>query len=255
MCGLVRLWYVIVCFVNSSNQNTILVVDDDQKTSKLITLYLVRDGYTVVPAFSGRDALALAAKHQPILTILDVMLPDLDGWEVCRRLRAVSAVPVLMLSSLGQAQDRIKGLQLGADDYVAKPFSPKELMARVSAILRRARADTSSDCILRYQGLVIDVIKRKVSVDGKEVSLTPSELRLLQTFIAAPGRVYAREELLKHLYPSGGVVIDRVVDVHVGKLRQKLEADLANPRYILTVRGIGYYLSDACTPGVIDDLP
>jgi DNA-binding response OmpR family regulator len=239
--------------VITTASNTILVVEDDRKTSKLITLYLVRDGYTVVPAFSGRDALTLAVKHRPILAILDVMLPDLDGWEVCRQLRALSAMPVLMLSSLGQARNRIKGLQLGADDYVSKPFSPKELMARVSTILRRARAVAPIDGVLRHQGLVVDVSKRKVSVDGKDVSLTPSELRLLQTFIAAPGRVYSREELLKRLYPSGGVVIDRVVDVHIGKLRQKLETDLGNPRYILTVRGSGYYLSRVPGHAAIDD--
>jgi DNA-binding response OmpR family regulator len=233
--------------------NTILVVEDDRRTSALITLYLVRHGYTAVPAFSGRDALDLAAQHQPLLTILDVMLPDLDGWEVCRRLRERSTSPVLMLSSLSRSTDRIRGLQLGADDYVAKPFSPKELMARVAAILRRVRASPACDCVVRHEGLMVNVTKRQVTVDGRRVSLTPSELRLLQTFMAAPGRVYAREELLKYLYPSGGVVITRVVDVHVGKLRQKIELDLSDPRYILTARGIGYYLRDATPSGASDD--
>jgi DNA-binding response OmpR family regulator len=235
-------------------QNTILVVEDDRRTSALITLYLLRHGYNVVSAFSGRDALELAAQHRPLLTILDVMLPDLDGWEVCRLLRATSAVPVLMLSSLGRATDRIRGLQLGADDYVAKPFSPKELMARVGAILRRAGTGASRDCILRHQGIIVDLTKRQVTVDGRYISLTPSELRLLQAFIAAPGRVYAREELLRHLYPSGGVVIARVVDVHVGKLRQKIELDLSDPRYILTARGIGYYLSDSTALSATNDV-
>ena len=233
-------------------QNAILVVEDDRKTSELISLYLARDGFTVVPAFSGQDALHLATQHRPLLTILDVMLPDLDGWEVCRRLRATSTIPILMLSSLGQAQDRIKGLRLGADDYVAKPFSPKELMARVSAILRRARSSPPLDGILRHQGLVVDLTRCKVTVDGQAVSLTPSELKLLQAFIAAPGRVYAREELLDHLYPCGGVVVHRVVDVHVGKLRQKIEVDPSNPRYILTARGMGYCLSDAEQPSLGD---
>lgn len=235
-------------------QNEILVVEDDHKTSNLIGLYLAREGYKAVPAFSGRDALDLAAQRKPLLTILDVMLPDLDGWEVCRRLRKSSAIPVLMLSSLGQAQDRIKGLRLGADDYVSKPFSPNELMARVTAILRRAYVVTPHDRILRHQELVVDLAKCKVSVDGRQVALTPSELRLLHTFIAAPGRVYTREELLSYLYPSGGVVVDRVVDVHVGKLRQKIEADPSNPRYILTARGAGYYLSDDEQPLVSDDV-
>ncbi len=240
--------------VTSPVQNEILVVEDDRKTSELIALYLARERYAAVAAFSGREALHLAAQHRPLLTILDVMLPDLDGWEVCRRLRETSAIPVLMLSSLGLAEYRIKGLRLGADDYVAKPFSPKELMARVNAILRRARAAAPLDCILRHQGLVIDLTKRKVSVNGQSVWLTPSELRLLHAFIAAPGRVYAREELLSRLYPSGGIVIDRVVDVHVGKLRQKIEVDPSNPRYILTARGAGYYLSDADHHSAGDDV-
>jgi DNA-binding response OmpR family regulator len=239
--------------VTRSVHNTILVVEDDRRTSALITLYLVRHGYTAVPAFSGRDALDLAAQHQPLLTILDVMLPDLDGWEVCRRLRETSASAVLMLSSLSRSTDRIRGLQLGADDYVAKPFSPKELMARVAAILRRVRAAPACDCVVRHEGLMVNVTKRQVTVDGRQVSLTPSELRLLQTFIAAPGRVYAREELLRYLYPGGGVVITRVVDVHVGKLRQKIEMDLSYPRYILTARGIGYYLRDAAPSCPTDD--
>ena len=235
-------------------QNEILVVEDDRRTSELIALYLAREGFAAVPAFSGRAALDLAAQHRPLLTILDVMLPDLDGWEVCRRLRETSAIPVLMLSSLSQAQDRIKGLRLGADDYVAKPFSPKELMARVNAILRRAHAVAPPDSILRHQGLVVDLAKCKVSVDGQRVFLTPSELRLLHAFISAPGRVYPREALLSYLYPCGGVVIDRVVDVHVGRLRQKIELDASRPCYILTARGAGYYLSDAERPSASDDV-
>ncbi len=229
-------------------RDQVLVVEDDRKTSQLISLYLCREGYSALPAFSGLDALSLASAHRPVLAILDVMLPDLDGWEVCRRLRETSTMPVLMLSCLGQAGDRIRGLQLGADDYVAKPFSPKELMARVAAILRRANAIARTDRTLRHQGLAVDLAKRKASVDGRQVDLTPSELTLLHAFIAEPGRIYARAELLGHLYPSGGVVIDRVVDVHVGKLRQKIEADPSNPRYILTTRGAGYCLNDAKLP-------
>ena len=225
-------------------QKEILVVEDDRTTSQLIGLYLVREGYAPVPAFSGSEALRMAALRRPLLAILDVLLPDLDGWEVCGRLREKSSIPILMLSSLGLAQDRIKGLRLGADDYVMKPFSPTELMARVTTILRRAHVAPLPDCIFRHRGLVVDPIKRKVSVDGQGVSLTPSELTLLHAFIAAPGRVYAREELLRKLYPNGGVVIARVVDVHVGQLRQKIEVDAANPRHILTARGAGYYLDD-----------
>jgi DNA-binding response OmpR family regulator len=168
-----------------------------------------------------------------------------DGWEVCRELRRVSDVPILMLTARDEELDRIVGLSLGADDYVVKPFSPRELVARVKAILRRTRLHPWRDTPqLAHKDLLLDRARRKVTLGGQAVALTPAEYTLLQALMAAPGRVFSRQELLDHLYPGGDSVIDRVVDVHVGKLRQKIEADAARPYYILTVRGVGYQFAD-----------
>ena len=225
-------------------EKPILVVEDDRKTSELLTIYLEREGFDTVAAYAGRQALDLALRCNPILTILDVMLPDLDGWEICRRLRRSSAVPILILSALGEDHDRVKGLTLGADDYMVKPFSFKELVARVHAILRRASGKLPAKSLLSHGGLTMDLAKRKVDLNNRGVSLTRSEFRLLQALMAAPGRVFERDELVGYLYPLGGVVIDRVIDVHIGKLRQKIEDDPSNPRYILTARGLGYRFTD-----------
>jgi len=223
----------------------ILVVEDDRKTSELLTLYLQREGFDTVAAYAGHQALNLAARCNPLLTILDVMLPDVDGWEICRRLRGRSDVPILFLSALGEDDDRVKGLTLGADDYMVKPFSFKELVARVHAILRRANGKHPVKPLLSHAGLTMDLAKHKVDLNNREIALTRSEFRLLHALMAAPGRVFERDELLGYLYPSGGVVIDRVVDVHIGKLRQKIEDDPAHPRYIQTARGVGYRFTEA----------
>ena len=224
----------------------ILVVEDDKKTASLIKLYLEREGFQTVIAYDGGQALELAERHQPIFIILDLMLPVLDGWEVCRRLRQSSNVPILMLTARGEEIDRVSGLTLGADDYVVKPFSPRELVARVKAILRRGRLEApGQEKILSFEGLTLDLEKHKVIIEGRPVLLTPHEFKLLQTLVATPGKVFSREELLDRLYPrSGATVIDRVVDVHIGKLRQKIEKDPSDPRYILTVRGIGYQFAE-----------
>jgi len=222
----------------------ILIVEDDRKTSELLTIYLQREGFGTVAAYAGRQALSLASHCNPLLAILDVMLPDLDGWEVCHRLRRSSAVPILMLSALGEDHDRVKGLTLGADDYVVKPFSFKELVARVHAILRRASGTLPAKPSLSHGGLTMDLAKGRVDINDRAVSLTRSEFRLLQALMLAPGRVFERDELVSYLYPGGGVVVDRVVDVHIGKLRQKIEKDPADPRYILTARGRGYHFAD-----------
>ena len=224
----------------------ILVVEDDKKTASLIKLYLEREGFQTVIAYDGRQALELAKQHSPIFVILDLMLPVLDGWEVCRRLRQSSNVPILMLTARGEEVDRVSGLTLGADDYVVKPFGPRELVARVQAILRRGRPEASDrEKVLSFEKLTLDPEKHKVTLEGRPVLLTPHEFKLLQTLMAAPGKVFAREELLDRLYPCNeATVIDRVVDVHLGKLRQKIEKDPSNPRYILTVRGIGYQFAE-----------
>jgi len=223
----------------------ILIAEDDHKTASLVALYLEKEGFKTIPAYDGQQALSLARQHNPAFVILDLMLPNLDGWEVCRELRRSSDVPILILTAREEEMDRVLGLSLGADDYVVKPFSPRELVARVKAILRRARPDVPKEKDrLSCGDLVLDLDKRRVTLSGRPVSLTLSEYKILQALMAAPGRIFSREELLDCLYPSGEAVIDRVIDVHVGKLRQKIEDDASRPKYILTVRGLGYRLAE-----------
>jgi DNA-binding response OmpR family regulator len=223
----------------------ILIVEDDKKTASLVALYLEREGFQTVLAPDGVQALELARRHKPALVILDLMLPRMDGWEVCRQLRRTSDVPILMLTARGEEIDRVSGLTLGADDYVAKPFSPRELVARVKAILRRTRPETPKEKnFLAHGKLAIDLEKRKVTLNDRTLSLTPHEYKLLQALMAVPGRVFTRSELLDRLYPGGEEVIDRVIDVHIGKLREKIEQDPTDPRYILTVRGVGYQFAE-----------
>ncbi len=222
----------------------VLIVEDDKKTASLISLYLQREGYETATALDGVEALNLVRQKNPVVVILDLMLPRLDGWEVCRKIREFSDVPILMLTARGEEFDRVLGLTIGADDYMVKPFSPRELVARIKAILRRSnivRRDSSDT--LKVGSLVLDSHKHEVTVDNRSIQLTPSEFKLLRLFMNAPGRLFTREQLLDALYPHGEEVIDRVIDVHIGKLRQKLEKDPANPGYILTVRGFGYRLA------------
>ncbi len=224
----------------------ILIAEDDKRTASLVAMYLEREGFHTVIAHDGEKALLLAQIHKPGFVILDLMLPVLDGWEVCRQLRKTSDVPILMLTARDEEVDRVSGLTLGADDYVVKPFSPRELVARVKAILRRGRLKGSSDKPILSQGdLVLDPEKRKVTVRGRPVSLTPHEFTLLKALMTSPGKVFTRDELLSRLYPADEViVVDRVVDVHIGKLRQKIEPDKTRPRYVLTVRGVGYQFAE-----------
>ncbi|MBU0680809.1 MAG: response regulator transcription factor [Proteobacteria bacterium] len=219
----------------------ILIVEDDPNTAKLVQTYLEREGFATLIAPDGRQALEMCRRHEPLFVILDLMLPEIDGWDVCRRLRAQSNVPILMLTARQEEIDRIMGLSLGADDYVVKPFSPRELVERVKAILRRTRpANGSGKEVLRVVDLVLDPLKHKVTLVDQPVKLTSSEFKLLQILMSSPGRLFSRDELLDRFYQHGESVVDRVIDVHIGKLRQKIEADPANPCYILTVRGFGY---------------
>lgn len=224
----------------------ILIAEDDKKTASLVALYLEREGFRTIIAYDGQQALELARRHNPIFVILDLMLPLLDGWEVCRELRRSSDVPILILSARQEEIDRVSGLTLGADDYVVKPFSPRELVARVRAILRRGRLGrTGGEQVISRGDLVLDPEKRKVTLRGHPVLLTPHEFNFLRTLMTEPGKVFTRDELLTRLYPREDVaVIDRVVDVHIGKLRQKIEKEPSNPRYILTVRGVGYQFAE-----------
>lgn len=234
-----------------ANLQKVLVIEDDPNTANLVVLYLEKEGFQALQANDGEKGLALAEKHGPDLVVLDLMLPKMDGWEVCRRLRKTSEVPVIMLTARGEEIDRVSGLTLGADDYVVKPFSPRELVARVKAVLRRTAAPTPSAGSILSQGDVrLDLDKRRLSVEGRQVEVTPREYALLQALMSVPGRIFSRDELLDRLYPHGeAVVIERVVDVHIGKLRQKIEPDPSKPKYIYTVRGMGYRFADPAEDG------
>lgn len=223
----------------------ILIVEDDPHTSALVQTYLEREGFSTIIASDGEQAVHFAQSRMPMFVILDLMLPQVDGWEVCRQLRKFSDVPILMLTAREEEMDRILGLSLGADDYVVKPFSPRELVARVKAILRRTQPSAAQENkVLSQGGLVLDPDKYKVSVDDVPVSLTTLEYKLLHILMSSPGQVFSREALLDHFYEHGETVIERVVDVHVGKLRQKIEKEPASPRLILTVRGFGYRFAE-----------
>jgi DNA-binding response OmpR family regulator len=198
-----------------------------------------------VVVHDGGLAIQAAVECDPVFVILDVMLPNVDGWEICRSLRKISEVPVLMLTAREEEVDRVAGLAMGADDYVVKPFSPRELVERVKAILRRSRpASLRPSAVISFDGLELDMEKHKVARDGRPVALTASEFKILKALMSSPGKAFSREELLDHCYRQGEAVIDRVIDVHIGKLRQKIEDDPARPRFILTLRGHGYRFSE-----------
>lgn len=222
---------------------TVLVVDDEQNLVELVQGYLQREGVTVLTAFDGPTALQLARSAQPDLVILDVMLPGLDGIEVCRRLRQFSDAYVLMLTARAEEIDKIVGLSVGADDYVTKPFSPRELVARVKALLRRPRSalrgEPEEPAPQRAGELVIDRARYEVTLRGRPVPLTGREFTLLATLSEHPGRVFTRAQLLERVWGSE-YYDDHVVEVHIANLRRKLEDDPAHPRYLHTVRGVGY---------------
>jgi len=224
---------------------TVLIVEDDPNTANLVATYLQREGFNTLIENDGALGLQAARDKQPGLVILDLMLPQIDGLEICRRLRSESDVPILMLTAREEEIDRVLGFSLGADDYVVKPFSPRELVERVKAILRRVRpVAVDSNQILQQGDLRLDPQKHKVSLAGKTINLTTSEYKLLQTLMAAPGRVFSRSQLLSHFYEHEEAVVERVIDVHINKLRQKLEIDPGRPVYIETVRGFGYRFAE-----------
>ena len=232
------------------DSTTVLVIDDDRKVVSLVRMYLEREGFHVIAASDGARALDLLARHRPGFVILDLMLPAIDGISVCQQIRKGSSVPILMLTAKAEEVDKLVGLQVGADDYVTKPFSPRELVARVQAILRRTAAHGRPGSQLVQGPLVMELDRYEVFVDGREVQLTMIEYKLLQTLMEFPGRVFTRDQLLDHVYAFNEVAITgRAVDVHIGKLREKLADDPAQPRYIQTVRGVGYKLLKAGRAG------
>ncbi|MFL5925807.1 MAG: response regulator [Gaiellaceae bacterium] len=228
---------------------TILLVDDEDSVRKVLAFPLERDGFTVVQAADGEEALREFAANSVDLVVLDIMLPRLDGLEVCKRLRATSSVPIIMLTARDDELDKVIGLELGADDYITKPFSIREFRSRVRALLRRAKvsqtaADDGTPERLEADGLVIDIPRRSVEVRGEPVQLTYVEFELLRTLAAQPGRVFSRRMLLEALWKSADYRDPRTIDVHVRHLREKLEAEPRTPEYILTVRGVGYRFRD-----------
>jgi DNA-binding response OmpR family regulator len=218
----------------------ILVVEDEQSIRTIIE-YALRDaGFNVVIAARGDEAMEVFGREAIDLVILDIMLPGLDGLEVCKRIRATHSTPIIMLSARGEELDKVLGLELGADDYVTKPFSPRELVSRVKANLRRARVEPDRSAPLRIGDLEIDATARTVTRGGRELALTFSEFEILHKLASTPRRVFTREELMNHLWDGNFFGDLRSVDVHVRHLRQKVEDDPSNPVLIRTVRGVGY---------------
>jgi DNA-binding response OmpR family regulator len=228
--------------VVTDSPTRVLVVEDDRTVAEVVSRYLEREGFEVESVGDGRDALVSADTHLPDLVVLDIMLPGLDGLEVCRRLRSRAPVPVVMLTARGGEEDRVLGLELGADDYVSKPFSPRELTARVKAVLRRARAplgDLERAGTLEFDGLQLDLGAREARVHGELATLTAREFELLSFLAQRPRQVFRRDELLEHVwgYTYGDT---STVTVHIRRLREKIEADPSAPGHITTVWGVGY---------------
>jgi DNA-binding response OmpR family regulator len=226
----------------------VLIVDDEPDIVDMIGDYLTGEGYHVIKAYDGVEALEKIRRESPDVALLDIMMPGLDGFEVCRRIRAESSVPVLMVTAKSGDIDKIVGLEIGADDYIAKPFNPRELIARVKAVLRRTyhrdyqpQEQTET---LKYKDLCIDVARRRVAIRGKVLELTMKEFDLLLFLMRNPGRVYSRDNLLDYVWGRDSFVGARTVDVHIRRLREQIEGDASQPEYIKTVWGVGYKFSD-----------
>ncbi len=219
---------------------TVLIVDDVESIRTLIRSYLTEDGFRVVTAANGREALFVAREEKPDLILLDIMMPELGGYEFMRTYQREGDAPIIMLTARVDESDRVLGLELGADDYVTKPFSMRELSARIRAVLRRVDKDTLSSTVLRAGDVTLDYDRRAVTVGERPVALTPSEFELLAALLSVPGRVYSRLELLERLQGDTYEGYERTIDVHVRNLRTKIESDPREPRYVETVYGVGY---------------
>jgi DNA-binding response OmpR family regulator len=223
---------------------TILVVDDEPRITQLVRDYLESAGFAVVTAADGREALMRVRTERPDLVVLDLGLPHLDGLDVTRRLRREGELPIIMLTARDDETDKLIGLELGADDYVTKPFSPRELVARVRAVLRRRDPERSDD-LLHAASLTLDVPRMRLEVDGRPVELTATEFSLLAAMARQPGRVFTRSQLLDAIHGVAFESYERAIDAHVKNIRRKVEPDPHDPRYLLTVYGVGYRLADA----------
>jgi len=223
---------------------TILVVDDEPKIVALARDYLEHAGFAVLTAVDGRSAVETIHRRHPDLVVLDLGLPQLDGLDVTREIRRTSSLPIVMLTARDDELDKLLGLELGADDYLTKPFSPRELVARVKAVLRRTESAGTPSEVLRSGGLTIDVPRHRVEVDGRIVELTPTEFELLLALARQPGRILTRSQLLDAIHGIAYEAYERAIDSHVKNLRRKLEPEPSTPRYVLTVHGVGYRLAD-----------
>lgn len=227
-------------------KHDILVIEDDPGIARIVSLYLERDGHQVRVVGDGLAGLDAARAQEPSLVVLDLMLPRLDGMEVCRALRQESEVPIIMATARAEEEDRLAGFDLGADDYITKPFSPRELAARVRAILRRsARQAEAEVSAITYGDMVIDLTARTVSVGAQRSALTPTEFRMLAMLAGQPGRPFTREQIIEGVFGYDFEGFDRTVDVHVANLRRKIEPDARRPTYVQTVHGVGYRFGNA----------
>ena len=219
---------------------SVLIVDDDVKLVELLAVYFQKDGFIVHTAYDGLDALQSAREKHPDILVLDLMLPGMDGWDICRLLRKDSEIPILMLTARDEESDRLVGLEIGADDYVTKPFSPKEVVARVKAILRRTRGTAGKAGPLRMGAVVVDLEQYQVTKGGQPVELTPTEFKILELLAGNPGRVFSRLQIVEQTQGYSFEGYERTIDSHIKNLRRKLEDNPRDPVYILTVYGVGY---------------
>jgi DNA-binding response OmpR family regulator len=234
------------------SKGQVLIVDDEPGIVRLISMYLEREGFQTASARTGAEALEIVARTAPALVILDIMLPDIDGWEICREIRRSSDVPIIMLTAREGDEDKIVGLEIGADDYVTKPFVPRELVARAKAILRRAKAaapsGASKDGIMELGDLYIDLARREVRLEGEPITLRAKEYDLLVELARRPGVVFTREKLLQDVWGYEFFGDSGTIDVHVRRLRAKLNDDSQHPKFIETVWGVGYRLKEHKVP-------
>jgi DNA-binding response OmpR family regulator len=239
-------------------KQAVLVVDDEEKILELVKSYLAINGYTALCAKNGREGMALFEKNRdsrdPVsLILLDLMLPDFSGEEFCRRIREVSDIPIIMITARAEEEHIIRGLKIGADDYVTKPFSPRQLMARVDAALRRAGNSGRADKYLYYEGLAVDMENRSASLNGKSLALTRDEYNILTLLMSRQAKIFTRDEILASVKGDENLSFDRAVDTHIKNLRAKIGDDSRSPKYIVTVYGMGYRFGGSAVSGGSDD--
>ncbi|MBD5637359.1 response regulator transcription factor [Clostridium botulinum] len=220
-------------------KETILVIDDEVKIIEVIKLYLENEGYTVIQATSGIEALKKQSEFNPDLLILDLMLPDISGENVCERIRKESEVPIIMLTAKSSEDSILNGYSIGSDDYITKPFSPKQLVAKVNAVLKRVKGNQCENLIFNNE-LIIDIVNKKVEYNNKEIILTASEYKILSILARNPNKIFSREELMDYISRDNTCIYDRIIDTHIKNIRAKLDQDSKNPTYIKTIRGMGY---------------